>query len=114
MKLLFDENIHNSVINHFKDKFEVYSVSELSKGISDDKVLNLAADFDAILITADKDFGSLTFREKLNAATIILIRISSVLPRDIIHSIEKTFNNVKSFQNKFIVVSDEKIRIRES
>ena len=45
--------------------------------------------------------------------SIILIRISSIFAKDIIKAIEKTLNNVHSFKNKFIVVNDEKIRIRE-
>jgi predicted nuclease of predicted toxin-antitoxin system len=53
-----DENVDKQIIERLRgDGFKVLSIAENRPGISDEEVLRMAADQNAILITADKDFG---------------------------------------------------------
>ncbi|HAA86482.1 MAG TPA: hypothetical protein DCE14_09090 [Kosmotogaceae bacterium] len=47
MKLLFDENVHNKVVDHFASerKYEVTKVSSLIRGAPDSRVAALAEVF---------------------------------------------------------------------
>lgn len=64
MKFLLDENIGKIVakslekLGHF-----VSCIKLIAPGIEDYKVLTLSTSKDAILITSDKDFGELIFKE---------------------------------------------------
>ncbi len=46
----------------------------------DDDVLNLANQEAALLLTADKDFGEMVFRQRLHAHGVVLIRLAGMLP----------------------------------
>jgi predicted nuclease of predicted toxin-antitoxin system len=46
-----------------RDGHEVLCVSEMELGIADGPVLTLANDRSAVLVTSDKDFGELVFRD---------------------------------------------------
>jgi len=54
---------------------EVTYVAELAPGIADEAVLALARERNAVLVTADKDFGELVFARNLPHAGVILIRL---------------------------------------
>ena len=47
-----------------------------SPGLDDSDVLSLAVEDDRILITADKDFGEMVFRERRLHKGIILLRLA--------------------------------------
>ena len=51
-------------VEYFKSNHTVYYVTEINRGISDNKVLDIALNLNAILITSDKDFGGLSFLKK--------------------------------------------------
>lgn len=58
----------------------VLYVAEMGPGISDHNVLNLANHEEAILLTADKDFGELVFRRGKVAPGIVLVRLAGLSP----------------------------------
>jgi predicted nuclease of predicted toxin-antitoxin system len=63
MKLLADESVDQQIVDRLrKDGHEVWYVTEMEPGISDDLVLKKANQEMAILLTANKDFGELVFR----------------------------------------------------
>ena len=60
--ILADENLHISFIQTLRIAgYEVISVFEGFRGISDMEVINMGRDANAVLITEDKDFGELIF-----------------------------------------------------
>ncbi len=64
MNLLADESVDQPIVERLRsDGFSVISITEQSPGIPDDAVLDLANDADALLLTADKDFGELVYRQ---------------------------------------------------
>jgi predicted nuclease of predicted toxin-antitoxin system len=64
MKFVADENIDRQIVDRLRqDGHIVMSVAEMDPGISDDVVLDLANQEGSLLLTADKDFGELVFRQ---------------------------------------------------
>lgn len=57
-----------------QDGHSVWYVAEMESGIADDVVLAMANQEAALLLTADKDFGEMVFRQHLHAYGIVLIR----------------------------------------
>ena len=55
-------------------------VAEMEPGISDDIVLDLANQEADVLLTADKDFGELVFRQGLLTSGILLVRLAGLSP----------------------------------
>ena len=54
---------------------DVLYVAELEPGITDDEVLRLAASREALLVTNDKDFGELVFRQRRASSGVLLLRL---------------------------------------
>ncbi len=81
MKFLADECVDRQIVDQLRRKgHEVLYVAEMKPGISDDDVLNLANLEKSILLTADKDFGDLIFRQDKIATGVILIRLAGLSP----------------------------------
>ncbi len=76
MKLLADECVEKSIIKHLKDNgFEISSIAELMPGASDTSIIEFAKKERTVLLTADKDFGELIFRQGKLTHGVILIRL---------------------------------------
>ena len=59
-----------------QDGHDVVYVAELSPSIADEEVLQQANARSAILVTADKDFGELVFRQGLVHSGVMLLRFA--------------------------------------
>jgi predicted nuclease of predicted toxin-antitoxin system len=55
---------------------DVFSVFEQARGISDVAVIRTASDENRIIITNDKDFGEMAYRNKTLHCGIILLRLA--------------------------------------
>lgn len=65
MRFLADENVDREIVVELRSRgHEVAYVAEMEPGISGDKLLSLANGKKVILITADKDFGEIVFRQR--------------------------------------------------
>lgn len=66
MNFLADENVDRQIVERLRYVgFNVRYIAETAAGISDDEVLDLANSEESLLLTADKDFGELVFRLKI-------------------------------------------------
>ncbi|MDZ7830628.1 MAG: DUF5615 family PIN-like protein [Desulfobacterales bacterium] len=115
MNLFLDENIDRQIVDRLRgDGHTVWYVAETSPSISDDEVLSSANSKKAALITSDKDFGELIFRQRLVSHGVILIRLSGL-------SLESKANIVShavamyaaEMLGCFTVISKRQIRIRK-
>lgn len=76
MRIVADESVDFMVVRSLREQeFVVYSIAEEQPAISDEEVLKIAVQQQAVLITEDKDFGELVFRLKLPHCGIILLRL---------------------------------------
>jgi predicted nuclease of predicted toxin-antitoxin system len=74
-----DESVDKEVADRLRqDGHEVLCISEMQPGMSDDLVLSLARERGDVLVTADKDFGELVFRQKRAASGIVLVRLAGL------------------------------------
>lgn len=82
MKFLADESVDYQIVLYLReDGHKVLYVAEMEPGIPDDAVLDEANREKAILLTSDKDFGELVFRQRLLSVGVLLLRLAG-MPQD--------------------------------
>ena len=115
MKFIVDENLGPSVSNWLKNKgFNTFCVLKENPGIDDTTVLNIANTEERIIVTNDKDFGELVFKNQLPCKGLILLRLQDNSLSGRINSLQNLFDNYLSLisYESFIVVSDENVRVK--
>jgi predicted nuclease of predicted toxin-antitoxin system len=76
-----DESLDRQIITRLRqDGHVVLDVTEMDPGISDDKVLSMANESKAILLTADRDFGDLVFARVESLKVLFLSGCPVCLP----------------------------------
>ena len=80
MNFVADESIDRQIVDALRlNGHSVTYIAEVGPSISDDDVFDRANKQHAILITADKDFGDMIFRDnRLISDGVILLRISGL------------------------------------
>ena len=79
MNLFADESVDRPVVERLRqDNHDVVYVAELAPSITDDEVLRTANDRSAVLVTADKDFGELVFRQGTIHSGVVLLRLAGL------------------------------------
>ncbi|MDD5616163.1 MAG: DUF5615 family PIN-like protein [Candidatus Methanoperedens sp.] len=93
---------------------DVVSVFDEIRGAEDRDVINKAYEQNRILITNDKDFGELVFREKKPHKGVILLRLGDERAANKI-TVLKNFLKIyeKTILGQFIVVTETTVRIAE-
>ena len=116
MNLLVDECVDRQIVDQLrKDGHSVLYIAEMAPSIADDEVLEIANRRGALLLTADKDFGELVYRQERLTSGVILIRLSGLSPHrkaEIVASAIGQHSEVLS--NAFAVVTPATVRIRRS
>ncbi len=115
MNLLADEGVDRPIVEKLRqDGHHVVHIAEMSPGIDDDTILRQANANNALLLTLDKDFGELVFRQGLVHAGVILIRLSglqSATKADVVAATLREHD--AELLNAFSVISPGSIRIRK-
>ena len=82
-------------------------------GIRDEAVLSMANDESALLMTLDKDFGELVYRQHLVHSGVILIRLEGLLSGTKATIVAQSFERYSTeFLHAFTVISPGHIRTR--
>lgn len=116
MRFLIDESVEYRVVEFLRSEgHDVITVAENAPGLRDTDVLSFAYKTKRILLTNDKDFGTLVFVGRHLHAGVILIRLSK---EDAVSKIDKLqavlSRYSKSLHGAFVVITNEKVRIRSS
>jgi predicted nuclease of predicted toxin-antitoxin system len=91
---------------------DVFSVYDENRGLPDDEVLRWAEREKRVLITNDKDFGELVFRDAKSHAGVVLLRIEDERPANKKAVLEKLLRgHGKDIPGSFVVVSEDTVRI---
>lgn len=78
MRFLVDECTGPAVARWLRGReFEVFSVYESSRGMADNAILDKAFNEKWIIVTNDKDFGEMIFRERRPHCGVILLRLDN-------------------------------------
>ena len=112
MRFLVDECTGVRVARWLREEgYEVFSVYESARGISDRKIIEKAFIENWILITSDKDFGEKVYREKRPHRGIILMRLQNERSANKIYVLQSLFSMyLQKIPNSFVVVTENKVR----
>ncbi len=111
---LADENIPLYVVKQLqKEGYKVISVTEEFAGSSDEKILELSSRNKWVIITFDKDFGELIYKQKSNKPYgIILMRVTPKSPEYILQLLKWLLLQTNiSFEVNFVVLNKDKVRV---
>jgi predicted nuclease of predicted toxin-antitoxin system len=114
VNFLADENIDRQIVERLRQNgYSVHFVAEMDPGISDENVLNTENLTAAVLITADKDFGDIVYRQRRDFAGIVLIRLGGLAPDEKASIVAAVVaRHEAEIEGAFTVVSARVVRIR--
>jgi len=115
LKIIADENINPRIIKELRsNEFHVISVFDDYRGISDRRVLEIAKNNNALLLTADKDFGILIFAHKEKDVSVIFLRYEykdiPIISKSLIHVLNKYGDTL---YGNFVTITANKVKIRQ-
>jgi len=114
MIFVADESVDQPIVARLRaDGHLVEAVSELSPGITDDEVLSRATDQGAVLMTADKDFGELIYRQGRASTGVVLLRLFGLAAgtkADIVCRVVQA--HAAELSGAFSVIEHGQVRIR--
>jgi predicted nuclease of predicted toxin-antitoxin system len=114
VRFLADECVDRPIVELLRlDGHEVAYVAEMSAGIMDDVVLMESRISASVLITADKDFGELIFRQRRASTGVLLIRLWGLGPEVKAAVVSRAIReHGQELAGAFAVLSPGSIRIR--
>ncbi|MFL6375000.1 MAG: DUF5615 family PIN-like protein [Pyrinomonadaceae bacterium] len=115
MKIVTDESVERQIVMALRSAgHEVIDIKEISPGIDDAEVLRVASSTLSILITNDKDFGELIFRDRSFSKGVVLLRFGTLdltERADLLgHVLEE---NKAELLGSFTVITPAGVRIRK-
>jgi predicted nuclease of predicted toxin-antitoxin system len=111
-RLIADENIPNEVVNLLKRQgVDIVSVTKFASGLSDAEVLDLANTKNGIVVTFDKDFGQLIFKERRKTKGLMLLKFAPKSPQQIAKRIQQVLTAKIRMENCVITVKEDNIRV---
>ena len=116
MRFLVDECTGPKVAEWLRDQgHQVFSIFDKASGISDDDILATALTDNWILITNDKDFGEMVFRERRPHNGIIFLRLDDERAANKIEVLQQLLKNYsEKLSGQFVTVTETKVRFAEN
>lgn len=97
------------------DGHDVLYVAEMEPSTTDEVVLQRANEHGALLVTEDKDFGELVYRQQLIHLGVVLLRLMGLPSLTKASLVSRVFEeHGEEMRNAFTVVSPGVLRIRKS
>jgi predicted nuclease of predicted toxin-antitoxin system len=114
--IVADENVDKEIVDRLRaDGHDVLFIAEHAPGIDDQAVLDRSRQTNGVLLTADKDFGDLVFRQRLLHSGVLLVRLAGVRPDMKAGLVSATFDrHGKELSSGFAVLSKRSLRFRKS
>lgn len=117
MKIVADEGIEARLVLGLREAgFTVIYIAELMPSVSDRVVLEYASRDKSILLTRDKDFGDLVFKDGINHYGIVLVRLKDTMSTlQKVEIVSNAFQRYSTqFQHAFSVIDENLVRIRQT
>ena len=112
MKFLIDECVSRLIFNFLKNYYDTKHVQDAISGVDDDEVLAVALAENRVIVTCDKDFGDLVFRDKKQHLGIILLRLNSTNPASQLVMLKKVIDEyIDQIEGNFIVATDCSVKV---
>ena len=114
MKFIVDESTGTAVAEFLRAAgYDVLAVTEDMPGADDRDILAKAEVEARILITNDKDFGELVFRQGKPHHGIVFLRLEDESPENRVRLVNNVMDKYASrLKDNFIVATERGIRIR--
>ena len=114
MIIVADESVDAGIVEALRSNgHTVHYVAELDHGMSDPSVLLLSNEYEAPLLTADKDFGELVYRQRLISHGVILLRLAGLSTLlKVRRVLEFVSVHAKQLERGFAVLEPAATRIR--
>src|SRR6185436_18034073 len=114
MKFLANENFpYASVLKLREAGYDIISIGEDNPGISDEEIIQLAINQNKIILTFDRDYGTLIFKHGYRPiAGVLYLRIHNFIPEFPAHLLISLFEKKIIFENFFTVIDELSIRQR--
>jgi predicted nuclease of predicted toxin-antitoxin system len=94
--------------------FNVTAITKVNPEIADLDIIKLAISQDAIILTMDKDFGELVFKNNSSHKGILLLRLEDAVAEEKLSAIQNIFpNHLSQIKNNFCVYHNGRLRIRK-
>jgi predicted nuclease of predicted toxin-antitoxin system len=90
---------------------DALSIFETARGLDDESILKKAFTEDRILITVDKDFGEMIYRERRQHRGVVLLRLADQRTDTkiaVLHRLLEAYAD--QLQERFVVVSATQVR----
>ncbi|HRW48725.1 MAG: DUF5615 family PIN-like protein [Caldilinea sp.] len=115
-RFLIDESVGQTTALHLRaTNLDVESVAELMPSALDTDILGYAVSTQRIVVTIDKDFGDLVFRDGLSHAGVILLRLDDDTIPNIVRAVDRVIAEVgPRIAGNFVVVTERHIRVRQT
>ena len=112
MRFLVDECTGSKVAQWLRDEnHEVFSVFDEARGMTDDEVLTKAFSENWILITNDKDFGEMVFREQRKHHGVVFLRLDDERAANKIEVLRRLLKSyAEKLSEAFVVATETKVR----
>ncbi len=116
MNFLVDEEVDRQIVDKLRqDGHSVLYIAEMAHGIADDEVLDIANEHGALLLTSDKDFGELVYRQGRLTSGVILIRLVGLSPSRKAETVGSAIGqHSEELSSAFSVVTPATVRIRRA
>ncbi len=113
MRFLVDECTGPAVAKWLKDLgHEVFSIYDEARGATDEDILIKAFAEDWILVTNDKDFGEMIYRERREHRGVIFMRLADERSGNKIAVLKKVLASAtERLANRFVTATESRIRI---
>lgn len=114
MKFVADESVDFPIVERLRQNgHSVWAVVEMDADIADDLVLDHANRQNAVLLTADKDFGELVFRLKRLNLGVVLVRLTGLPPKRKVEIVARVIaEKGEELKEAFSVITANTLRIR--
>ena len=114
MRILADENIPRTIVFWLRDQgHDVLHAAESRARTPDAELLAEAEARGFVVLTEDKDFGELVFRDQRNSHGVILVRAADLPISQRLARLKSVWSLVEAnLPGKFLVVTPTKLRIR--
>lgn len=112
MRFLVDECTGPRVAEWLRSEgHDVFSVYQEAPGMADAEVLATALAENRILITNDKDFGEMVFRERMAHRGIVFLRLADERASNKIGVLKQLFaNHTEKLPERFVTVTETRVR----
>src|SRR6266478_3220435 len=105
MKILVDENVDKDFVSWLQSSgHDVLYCAEISPGAQDTEWLAVAYSEGRLILTSDKDFGELVFRDNLNCHGLVLLRLDELSTAEGLARLQAVWSVIEANPSRHFIV----------